>query len=105
MFSINKEKTRQDENQRYYNDTPKKIYSSILFIRGTINAEQIVANAVHIRNKISWKINEQEKHSNRFDIFYLPDKNSDNHAYYSKSIFLFLQFDCLLFNSYNFHIG
>lgn len=85
MFSINKEETKQDENQRYYNDTPKNIYSSILFIRGTINAEQIVANAAHIRNNISWKIDEQEEHSNRFDIFYLPDKNSDNHAYYSKS--------------------
>lgn len=30
-------------------------------------------------------MNEREEKINRFDIFYLPDKDSNNHAYFSKS--------------------
>jgi SpoVK/Ycf46/Vps4 family AAA+-type ATPase len=39
-----------------------------------------------MRNDISWKIDEEEnKTANRFDIFYLPNKENNNHAYFSKS--------------------
>ncbi len=84
VFNRSKEDPKTQEN-RYNEPTNDKTFSTITCIRGTLNVDEIIENAAKIRNNISWQIDESENRINRFDIFYLPDKDSNNHAYFSKS--------------------
>lgn len=84
--STDNSKNQQNEQRNYYdNSNQNKIYSSIIFIRGTVDVEKIFTEATKNRNNISWQIDDKEEKENRFDIFYLPDKETNNHAYYCNS--------------------
>ncbi|MFD2941569.1 AAA family ATPase [Flavobacterium notoginsengisoli] len=52
----------------------EKTYSYILCLRSTLDFDEIVKNAVIGRNKISWNIDEKEENSNRFNIYYFPER-------------------------------
>ena len=56
----------------------KKSYSNIISIRGTVNVAEIVEKAIIHRNHISWKLDEQEEKTNRFNIYYFPERGQGN---------------------------
>jgi AAA+ superfamily predicted ATPase len=78
------EETKTQEN-RYQESQGDKTYSSITCFRGTLNIDEIIENATIQRNNISWLIDDEEEKLTRFDIFYLPNKENHNYAYFSKS--------------------
>src|SRR5262249_32494996 len=54
-------------------ETALKIYSTITFLRGTVDVEKIVREACGQRNQITWtQSTEDEKAKNRFFIHYVP---------------------------------
>ncbi|QCR24678.1 AAA family ATPase [Pontibacter sp. SGAir0037] len=55
-------------------DDTEKTYSYILSLRGTLDTDEIVENSVVARNNMNWNIDEDEANSNRFDIFYFPER-------------------------------
>ncbi|MFA7687546.1 MAG: AAA family ATPase [Moheibacter sp.] len=73
IFSKNSGALTGGENKNEQNDA-KKSYSHIISIRGTVNVAEIVKKAVIHRNHISWNIDEMEKKSNRFNIYYFPER-------------------------------
>jgi hypothetical protein len=65
-------------------DTPsgvQKVYSTITFIRGTLNVEQLLKDACATRNNLSWSTEDEENQKkNRFTIHHVPprgDKDDD----------------------------
>ncbi|HEX8561880.1 MAG TPA: AAA family ATPase [Flavobacterium sp.] len=52
----------------------KKIYSYIISIRGTINVPGIIEKAVGNRNRLSWDLEDDAENSNRFNIYYFPER-------------------------------
>src|SRR5262249_50657499 len=68
------------------NDTPMgvaKIYSSLTFLRGTLDVEKLLRDACTARNSISWSVeDEQESTKSRFVIHYIP-KRTDTEDEYS----------------------
>jgi hypothetical protein len=65
-------------------DTPsgvQKVYSTLTFVRGTLNVEELLKKACAVRNGISWATEEeQEQKKNRFVIHHVPargDKDDD----------------------------
>lgn len=62
------------------NDNPhavsdsEKTYSYILCLRGTLNFDEIVSQSIINRNKLSWNIDDKEENSNRFNIYYFPER-------------------------------
>lgn len=78
------------ETNNNQNDADKT-YSYIISFRGTINVAEIVEEAIHHRNRISWNIDELEEKANRFNIYYFPERdysgNERNHGYTGYSWF------------------
>ncbi len=56
-----------------------KIFSTITCIRGTLNIDKIIENAIVARNKAIWNIVEKESVSNRFNIIYFPEREHNAH--------------------------
>lgn len=52
----------------------KNMYSSIISIRGTVNVAEIIEKAVRMRNSINWELEEDAEKSNRFNIYYFPER-------------------------------
>jgi AAA+ superfamily predicted ATPase len=75
---------RGNEERNYQREEDNKTYSSITFLRGTLDIDKIIREASEYRNKISWQIDDAEETTTRFDIFYLPNKENHNHAYFTK---------------------
>src|SRR5262245_29628904 len=54
-------------------ETTLKVYSTLTFLRGTVDMEKIVQEACSRRNEITWTVStEDEKAKNRFFIHYVP---------------------------------
>ena len=83
MFSIKQENPKGNGTEYSEVDT-NKVFSSLLFIRGTINIDQIIKEATKVRNNLAWNIEDKEGKTDRFEIFYLPDKETDNQKYFQK---------------------
>jgi len=65
-------------------DTPSgvsKVYSTLTFVRGTLDVEKLLKDACAVRNDLSWAaVDEEEKAKNRFVIHHVParsDKDDD----------------------------
>lgn len=84
-FLFNHVEENKTQENRYQEQQNEKTFSSITSFRGTLNIDKIIEEASKIRNNISWQIDDEEDKSTRFDIFYLPNKEQNNHAYFSKS--------------------
>jgi hypothetical protein len=55
-----------------------KIYSTITFLRGTINVENLLRNACDASNKLSWSVaTAEEQAKNRFVIHHVPKRNTE----------------------------
>ncbi|MEL1254604.1 AAA family ATPase [Flavobacterium sp. DGU38] len=79
------EENKTQENRYQEPNSNEKTYSTITCLRGSLDLDEIIENSSKMRNKISWQIEEEEEGTNRFDIFYLPNKDTNNHAYFSKN--------------------
>jgi hypothetical protein len=70
-------------------DTPSgvsKVYSTVTFIRGTLNVEEIIKNACAARNNLSWSVeDEQAAKKNRFSIHFIPQRGNHDDDYSSSS--------------------
>ena len=63
-----------------------KVYSTITFVRGTLDVERVLKAACTARNNISWATeDEQAATKNRFCIHHVPARGSDNGEYGSSS--------------------
>jgi len=61
------------------NSNATKIYSTITFMRGTIEIEKILSDACNVRNRISWANEEQEEAAKaRFVIHHVPKRNDND---------------------------
>ena len=67
------------------NETPSgvaKVYSSMTFIRGTLDVEAIVRNACTARNNLSWSVEDaEEAKKNRFCIHFVPQRSDKDDDY------------------------
>jgi len=66
-------KNNSGEADKEQNDANKS-FSYIISIRGTVDVSNIVEQAVSHRNQIGWNIEDIEKNSNRFNIYYFPER-------------------------------
>jgi hypothetical protein len=62
-----------NENPNAVNENDKT-YSYVLCIRNTLNFDKIVQDSIINRNKISWNLDDKEESSNRFNIYYFPER-------------------------------
>ena len=72
LFSKNAVETNAESGAGAKED--KKIFSYIIAIRGTINVPEIIENAVGKRNRLSWELEDDVENSNRFNIYYFPER-------------------------------
>lgn len=73
VFSKNAMNTGTVESSSGNKDT-KKSFSYIISIKGTINVPEIIENAIGKRNKLSWELEDNAEESNRFNIYYFPER-------------------------------
>lgn len=78
LFTRNNVLFLNNEQNNQQNDADKT-YSYIISFRGTINVSEIVEKAINNRNKVSWNIDEQEQKTNRFNIYYFPEREQTGH--------------------------
>src|SRR5262245_17285286 len=63
-----------------------KVYSTITFIRGTLDVEKILKAACSARNNISWAVEDQQTATkNRFCIHHVPPRGGDGNETNSSS--------------------
>ncbi len=63
-----------------------KVYSTVTFMRGTLDLEKILREACMYRNNISWAVeDEQTAKQNRFCIHHVPSRGGDNSEYAGSS--------------------
>ena len=56
-----------------------KVHSTLIFIRGTVNVEQLLRDACTARNNISWAVEDQQTATkNRFCIHHVPARSSND---------------------------
>ncbi|MFB9108484.1 AAA family ATPase [Flavobacterium gyeonganense] len=74
-----------DNNPHSISETDKT-YSYIFCLRFTVNFDEIVTKSIIGRNNVSWNIDEKEENSNRFNIYYFPEREyggSERHGHNS----------------------
>lgn len=90
-FFFNNEVERKSRQSKGDNNSSSssdatKVYSTITFLRGTLDVEAIIREACADMNNITWNNNtEQEKAKNRFVIHFVPKRGSDDDDYGSDS--------------------
>jgi hypothetical protein len=85
VFAFSREEQKENSEQRYYQANLERKFSSLIFVRGTLKVDEIVEAATKMRNVAFWEHKEAETESNRFDIFYLPNKEPVNSTFYSRA--------------------
>ncbi len=68
-------------NKNQDSDSATKIYSTITFLRGTLDVEAILRAACADSDRLSWSVTTaQEEAKNRFVIHHLPPRQNDDHS-------------------------
>jgi ATPase family associated with various cellular activities (AAA) len=88
-FVFSNERENQAKNSRggrgeERHSDATKVYSTLTFVRGTVDVEAILRNACDGRNKLSWAVSSAEEQAkNRFVIHHIPSRGSeeDEHGY------------------------
>ena len=81
--------TGKEDNSRSYNNDRVKVFSTILYIRGTLDVEKILSEACAVRNEISWEAEDaDEEAKTRFVIHHVPRRgdNDDDDDYGSNGL-------------------
>lgn len=85
----NKARTGRANPNEANNSDVARVYSTITFLRGTVDVEEILRAACDKRNKLSWAVaSAEEEAKNRFVIHFVParsDEDSD-HGYGSDGL-------------------
>ncbi len=105
VFSKNGLDTGNVENSTGIKDD-KKSYSYIISIKGTINVPEIIEKAVGLRNRLNWELEENAENSNRFNIYYFPErKHQENEKHqrygFGYSWFMLNNFNLIGVNQYD----
>jgi hypothetical protein len=65
----------QPQNAESGNAGPMKVFSTLTFLRGTLNVEELLRNACAESNSLSWEVGAaEEKAKNRFVIHHIPPR-------------------------------
>lgn len=77
-----------------------KVYSTITFLRGSVDVEKIITTACAAQNNLSWSVETAEENAkNRFVIHYVPrrgDDDDDDRGYGSNGLAWYQQGNCRL---------
>ncbi len=80
-----KSKTAKGESGGGSNDATK-VYSTITFVRGTVNVERLLREACDYMNSLTWSNNSvEEKVKTRFSIHFFPSRGDSDDDYSSHS--------------------
>lgn len=90
FLSFNRHTDTPAGNQEQYhgNIEADKVYSTLLCIRGTVDFDMLIAEAVMRRNEKLWQVAQQDKEeeeSSRFNIYYFPDNDSEHEHFHRHS--------------------
>ena len=86
-------------NNENHHSTATKIYSTLTFVRGTVDVERILATACDERNQLSWAAEEAEQEcKTRFVIHHVPKRHTadDDSDYGSNGLPWYQQGTCRL---------
>jgi hypothetical protein len=76
LFSNSQEKKSAQNNQQQNYPTsggPIRIFSTVTFLRGTLDFEKLLREACEESNRLTWEVNSaQEQAKNRFAIHHVP---------------------------------
>jgi hypothetical protein len=74
-----KPKTGGDTSSSGHSSDAAKVYSTLTFVRGTLDVEAILRDACATRNKLAWSVSDvEEEAKSRFRIHYVPDRGGDD---------------------------
>ncbi len=77
VFSNQQEKKTSGKNESGGNSNATKIYSTLTFVRGTLNVERVLTDACTARNEMSWANEQAEKEAkSRFVIHHVPKRQN-----------------------------
>jgi hypothetical protein len=79
LFSnVQEKKSNSTNNQNAGNGSNTKVYSSITFLRGTLDVEAILRDACDGKNKLAWSASAAEEEAkSRFVIHYVPGRGTE----------------------------
>lgn len=85
LFSNAQEKPRSGQQQQHDSSGgPTKIYSTVTFLRGTMDIEDLLRKACAESNRLTWEVNSaQEKAKNRFVIHHIPARKEQEESWES----------------------
>lgn len=83
----NKKAAGGNRNNSNDDDETQKVFSTLTFLRGTLDVEQLLRAACAKRNEVTWRVSENEEQAqNRFVIHYVPKMDdSDSSRSYGSS--------------------
>jgi hypothetical protein len=68
-------KTKGTQASSESSNGPVKIYSTVTFLRGTLDFEELMRKACHESNRLTWEVNSvEEQAKNRFVIHHIPPR-------------------------------
>ncbi|MBY0229519.1 MAG: AAA family ATPase, partial [Gemmataceae bacterium] len=72
-------KPKGNAQEQHTGGGPTKVYSTLTFLRGTLDFEALLKRAAEETNKITWEVNSaEEKAKNRFAIHHVPARSEEN---------------------------
>ncbi|MGC4130611.1 MAG: AAA family ATPase [Bergeyella sp.] len=77
IFSKNKVSLAGGENNNEQKNGTR-CFSNIIYIRGTVDVAEIVKKSIIHRNRLSWQMDDWEEKTNRFNIYYFPERERNN---------------------------
>lgn len=72
---------QSEEKHQYGMSKQLQVFSTITFIRGTLNVDDLIMKACQQRNDLAWAAAESEDEATRFNIHYLPAKQVEHEEY------------------------
>ena len=86
FFSNQQEKKTTGKGNENVQSNATKVYSTLTFVRGTINIERVLTEACNDRNAISWATEDEEQEQKlRFVIHHVPKRTDNDDDYDSSS--------------------
>ena len=74
--SLEKKPKNQQQDQGHNSGGPTKIYSTLTFLRGTLDFEKLLKTAAEQTNQLTWEVNSAEEQAkNRFAIHHVPARS------------------------------
>ena len=97
IYSKSALKTGAGEDNSTSKDDNKS-YSYIISFKGTINVFEIIEKAIQQRNSLNWELEDNIENTNRFNIYYFPERKLQENEKRSKYGFGYSWF---MMNNYN----